>query len=267
MALIASLAVLLGGSGSWRQDNTSQKVRVAEGQYKVYKQTNAGGIGPFAPSVFDFSETWSLWRWPDGTFEVEGTRNYESPSDEPHSDQFTVHLSPDFRIVNLQESRKLRWRPKSGPLDCQFLPTKLACTSDTENPAESAHLDLPLHGAYGFLWPVSAFSLGHITRFVEHTPASVIPVQMVVVDEPSAANPVFASVLEGHLKYVGHERISVADREWQSDKFELTLPLHAPFLVWTSPTGLLLDFAEEDNHGRVREQGMKLVRYQQWLDF
>jgi len=47
----------------------------------------------------------------------------------------------------------------------------------------------------------------------------------------------------------------------------LTVPLHTPFLIWTSPSGLLLDFAEEDNHGRQREQGMKLIRYQQWSDY
>ena len=94
-----------------------------------------------------------------------------------------------------------------------------------------------------------------------------IPVQMLSIDEPGIENPVAASVLNGHLKYLGCESIKIADRKWKADKFELTVPLHTPFLIWTSPSGLLLDFAEEDNHGRQLEQGMKLVRYQQWLDY
>jgi hypothetical protein len=52
-----------------------------------------------------------------------------------------------------------------------------------------------------------------------------------------------------------------------ADKFELTAPQHAPFLIWTSPAGLLLDFSEQDNHGKPKEQGMKLIRYRQWLNF
>lgn len=126
---------------------------------------------------------------------------------------------------------------------------------------------MPLQDAYGFLWPISAFSLSHITRFVSHARATVIPVQMLSLEEPSAEDPVNASVLEGHLAYLGRENITVAGRKWSADKFKLTVPLHTPFLIWTSPAGLLLDFAEEDNHGRVEERGMMLVRYQQWLQY
>jgi hypothetical protein len=257
----------LGSAALSQQEPASQKLRLAEGQYKVYKQTNSGGIGPFAPGVFNFSESWTLWRLHDGSLEVEGKRDYESPSDVPHSNQFTVRLSSDFRVVSLREFRKLRWRPDSGPLGCEFLPGRLLCTSGAGEPARSVRLDLPLKDTYGFLWPVSAFSLSHITRFAGHTHASVIPVQMITVDEPSAEDPVFASVLEGHLTYLGPDSITIAGRKWRADKFELNVPLHAPFLIWTSPAGLLLDFSEEDNHGRVMEQGMKLVHYQQFLDF
>ena len=124
-----------------------------------------------------------------------------------------------------------------------------------------------MQGAYGILWPISTFSLSHITRFIEHTPSSSIPVQMVTVDEPSAEVPVFASVLEGRLTYLGRETTTIAGRQWLADKFELRIALHAPFLIWTSPAGLLLDFAEEDNHGNLRGRGMCLVRYQQWSAF
>ena len=265
--LLVSCGLLLGSVALSRQESTSQKVRMAEGQYTVYKQQNAGGIGPFAPGVFNFTESWTLWRSPDGNLEVEGKRDYESPADEPHSNRFTVRLSSDFRVLSLREFRTLRWRPNSGPLGCDFLPGRLVCSSSATDPTKNVRLDLPLPNTYGFLWPISAFSLSHITRFTGRTPASVISVQMVSVDEPNTENPVFASVLDGHLAYLGHESVTIAHRKWWADKFELRVPLHAPFLIWTSSAGLLLDVAEEDNHGHLREQGMKLVRYQQWLNF
>ncbi|MGA7854244.1 MAG: hypothetical protein WCA15_13035 [Candidatus Acidiferrales bacterium] len=267
LSLLALSLILLGNAGLSGQEAPSQNVRVAGGEYKVYKQTNVGGIGPYSPSVFDFKESWTLWREPHGDLEVVGQRDYASPSDVPHSDKFTVHLSSDFRVISLREFRKLRWSPDSGPLDCQFLTGRLACTSNAADPQKNVTLDLPLQDAYGFLWPISAFSLSHITRFVSHTRGSVIPVQMLSLEETSAEDPVNASVLEGHLAYWGHETITAAGRKWSADKFTLTLPLHAPFLIWTSPAGLLLDFAEEDNHGHLKERGMMLLRYQQWLDY
>ena len=266
IVLLSVLGLLSERAVSGQQEGSSQNVRLAEGQYKVYKQTNVGGIGPFATGVFNFTESWTLSRAPDGTLEVEGKRDYESPSDESHDNKFTVHLSSDFRTLSLREFRKLRWKPDSGPLGCEFFPSRLVCTSGVD-PDKNTLLDLPLKDTYGLLWPISAFSLSHITRFVGRTPMSTIRVQMLSIDEPSMENSFAASVLDGHLKYLGSESITIADRKWKADKFELTVPLHTPFLIWTSPSGLLLDFAEEDNHGRQLEQGMKLVRYQQWLDY
>jgi hypothetical protein len=125
----------------------------------------------------------------------------------------------------LRELRKLRWSPDSGPLDCQFLAAKLSCTSNAVDPQKNVSLELPLKDAYGFLWPISSFSLSRVTRFVAHRPASVIPVQMVSMEEPSAEDPVYASVLEGQLGYLGHENITVAGLRWAADKFKLTVPL------------------------------------------
>lgn len=266
--LFTSIAFLflLGSTALSHQESISQKVRVAEGEYRVYKQSNAGGIGPFAIGVFNFSESWTLSRLADGSLEVEGEREYQSGSDEDHDNRFTVHLSSNFRVTSLQESRTLRWRPNSGPLSCQFFPARLICKSGID-PGQTTLLDLPFNEPYGFLWPISAFSLSHITRFATRTPMSVITVQMLSVDEPSMQNPLSASILNGQLRYLGHESITVADRKWDADRFELSTPLHPPFLIWTSPAGLLLDFAEEDNQGRQREQGMKLVHYRQWADF
>jgi len=61
--------------------------------------------------------------------------------------------------------------------------------------------------------------------------------------------------------------IRVAGRRWQANRFELRVALHAPFMIWSSPRGLLLDFAEEGNNRHITERDMTLVRYQQYADF
>jgi hypothetical protein len=246
---------------------SSERIRVAEGEYEIFKQTNQGGIGPFGSGVYNFHESWTLWRFGDGSLEVIGKRSYESPKDELHDYDFSVRLSSGFRALGVKEFRKLRWRPDSGPLSCDFLPAKLACTSGAKDPGQNVRLDLPMKNPYGFLWPVSAFSLSNITRFADRNPASLLGVQLVMIDEPGPKEPVFASILDGDLKYLGKEDIAIAQHNWHADKFELKLPTLAPFLIWTAPQGLLLGFAFEDPNKPQPEEGLWLVRFRQWKDF
>jgi hypothetical protein len=246
---------------------SSERIRVAEGEYQIFKQTDQGGIGPIRVGVYDFHESWTLWRSADGTLEVSGRRSYKSPKDELHDYGFSVRLSSAFRALGVKEFRKLRWRPDSGPLSCDFLPARLACISGAKDPSQKVRLDLPMKDAYGFLWPISAFSLSNITRFADRNPASLLAVQLVMVDEPSPKEPVFASILDGHLKYLGKEDLAMAQHNWHADKFELKLPTLAPFLIWTAPQGLLLGFAFEDPDQPQPEEGLWLVRFRQWTDF
>jgi hypothetical protein len=254
-------------AGPKAEKQASERVRVAEGEYQVYKSTDEGGIGPFSPSVYSFRESWTLWRLPDASLEVQGERNYESPQYEPHMDAFSAKLSPQFKVLQVTELKKLRWRPDSGPLTCNFLPRKLDCSSGARNPRQNIHLSLPLHAAYGFLWPISAFSLANITRFADRRANSPIVVDMLSVDEPNKNDPMFAMVLEGTLRFLKREQIRVAGQKWPADEFELKVPMQPPFIIWTSAQGLLLDFTEEDNQNRLKEHGMKLVQYKQLANF
>jgi hypothetical protein len=243
---------------------TTAWIRVAEGEYKVLTEN---GIGPFNPAVYGFSESWTLWRLPDGSFEVNGTKSYRSPSDEPHSNEFSVHLSRDFRVLRLKEFRRLRWRSDSGPLSCTFLPGKIACTSNARDVTQNVTLDLPMDNTFGFMWPISAFSLGSITRSASHKPKVLTPVERLRLDEVSRADPIMTTILSGHLRYLGQEGLLLADHKWRADKFELKVPLHAPFLLWTSPEGLLLAFSPETKNKILSGGGMALVRFQQWMEF
>ncbi|MGB6822545.1 MAG: hypothetical protein WBE21_10735 [Candidatus Acidiferrales bacterium] len=248
------------------QDENSQRVRVAAGEYQVLQGANAAGIGSYAPGVYNFRESWTLWRLADGSFDVEGEREYESPKDELHSNRFSVHLSPDFRTLGVKEFRKLRWKPDSGPLSCEFQPTEMICTSSAKDPSQSVDLNVPMKDAYGFLWPISAFSLSNITRRAAKIHDKLTPVQLVTVEEPSPRNPVFVSTLDGNLKYLTEEEITLAGKKWRADKFELKVPLHPAFIIWTSPEGLLLRFAPESKSTQAAE-GLQLVHFQQGANF
>lgn len=262
----ASAAFLGTASAAGKQDK-KQKELVARGEYQVLEDSNDGGIGTYAPSVFDFHESWELWRLPDGTLEADGQRQYESPRYEHHSNRFSVHLTSDFRTLGLIEFRKLLWRPDSGPLTCEFQSTQLLCTSGATDPSQAINLDMPMKDAYGFLWPISAFSLSNITRGVDKAPGKLTPVRLVTVEELSLENPVFISALDGHVTYLGQEDITLIGRTWRADKFELKVPLHPAFTIWTSSEGMLLRFVPESKAQTQPESGLMLVHFEQQSSF
>jgi hypothetical protein len=247
------------------QERDLKRAEVASGEYQVYQGHQQGGIGSYAPEVYNFRESWTMWRLADGSFDVEGERHYESPRGELRSNAFSVHLAPDMRALDVREFRKLRWRPDSGPLSCVFQPDKLQCTSGAKDPSQAINLNLPMKASYGFLWPISAFSLSSITRGASKNAGKITPVQLVTVEEISKDDPVFVSILDGNLKYLGEEEISLAGKQWRADQFELKVPLHPPFVIWTSPEGLLLGFAPEGRS--LAEAGLRLVRFQQLANF
>jgi len=249
------------------QNATPQRVRIAEGEYRIYRLTDDTGIGPFDPAIHDFAESWTLWRMPDGSLEVEGNRTYDAPEYEHHKDGFKVRLTPKFTVSQITEYKKLRWRPDSGPLSCDFLPKALDCNSGARDPKQEVRLRLPIGSPYGFLWPISAFSMSNITRFVERKLGSAVPVSMLMIDEPGPDDPVMASVLEGKLRYLGQEQTTIAGKTWLADRFELKVALNPGYMIWTSPQGLLLDMTLEDTKSRLTEHGMKLASYKQYADF
>ncbi len=86
--MLAAQAVAVPNS----PETTANRVRLAEGEYKVLTEE---GIGPFLPAVYGFSESWTLWRLADATLEVNGTRSYRSP----HTNLIAFTLSPTFRPI------------------------------------------------------------------------------------------------------------------------------------------------------------------------
>ncbi|MGP0018300.1 MAG: hypothetical protein ACLPHP_07005 [Candidatus Sulfotelmatobacter sp.] len=128
-------------------------------------------------------------------------------------------------------------------------------------------LDVPVDEPAGLMWPISAFSLSSITRSASHDRKTMTPVELVMLEEGSREDPIFTTTLSGHLKYLGQEKLLLAGREWHADKFELKVATHPPFLVWTSPEGLLLAFTPENENKTIAGDGIVLVSFQQSKEF
>jgi hypothetical protein len=243
------------------------RTKIAEGEYSIIEEANEGAVGPLGEEIYDFHETWTLWRVAKGQYEVEGVRRFEFPRDWFHADRFLVQLSRDRTVIRMTEFGKLRWRPDSGPLSCEFLPTELHCSSGGKDPKNRIEIHTAVQKPYGLLWPVSAFSLSGITREAERDPSVQTQVQLVSIQQPSADNPVSVLVFGGYLQYLGEESIQLAGQNWPAHKFLLKVALHPKFLIWTSQDGLLLAVAVEHSHPNWPQEGMRLMHFQKWTDF
>lgn len=249
------------------QQQAGERVKIAEGEYAIYERDMSGAMGPLAEEIYNFHESWTLWRAEKGQFQVEGVRNFESPKDERHSNRFAAELTRDLTVIRVKEFAKLRWVADSGPLSCEFLPKQLDCSSGGSDPKREIKLRTPLEKPYGLLWPISPFSFGSITRQVERDPKRSTQVDLVRIEQPGMANPVRATILEGPLQYLGEEDIESAGRKWKAHKFSLKVPLHPQYLIWTSRKGLLLALAIEHAHKDWPEEGLKLARFESSTEF
>lgn len=248
-------------SATFRQQDSDQ-TKVAAGEYVIYEQSNQGAIGPFPEQIYNFDETWTLSRVGDDGYKVEGVRKFESPKHESNSDRFVVRLSRGFTITRAQEFTKLKWVEDSGPLTCDFLPLELNCSSGISRSEHLISLHIPMKHPYGLLWPVSPFSLSGITRQVERNLAQPTEVDLVSILQPSRANPVAPTILEGPIQYMGEDNVKAAGRDWHAFKFSLRVPMHPRCLIWTSQKGLLLGFVMEHPHKNWQSEGLRLARFQ-----
>lgn len=247
---------------------TEQKTRtkIAEGEYAVSQEANGGAVGPFGEEVYNFHETWVLWREGDGRYEVEGERQFEAPEGRPRSDRFVAELSRDLTVTRVTEFAQLRWRRDSGPLTCDFLRSELRCSSNAKDQAQAIELGIPMQHAFGLFWPISAFSLSGLTREAERDPRRATRIQLISIRQPSAEMPVMPMILDGDLRYVGEENIEVAGMLRPAFKFSIKASLSPEIVVWTTKNGLLLAVTVEHGDKNWPEQAMKLIHLQEWQD-
>jgi hypothetical protein len=251
------------GSGT-RPDQKAARTKIAAGEYADVEEGNSGAVGPFGEEVYNFGETWTLWRAAKDQYEIEGERRYESPRDLQQTGQFRATLSRDFTLLHITELARLRWRPDAGPLVCDFRPRELFCSASAREPIE---LRVPMQYPYAVLWPISPFSLGGLTREAERYPNRVAPVQFVVIEQPSSEAPLRTTILGGEMRYLGQEKLVTAGQTWPAFKFSFTAATRAPFLIWTSTKGLLLAVTVEHEHKNWPQEGIRLVRIEKSEDF
>ena len=273
---VASLsAACLGGVADWglarpaqeKSVASTQRAKVAQGEYVVFERENGGAVGPFGEEVYNFHETWTLWRSANGSYEVEGERRFESPKDALHTNRFAAQLSRDLTLTRVTEFARLKWRSDSGPLSCEFLRTELDCSSNARDGKKDVDLKIPMKQPFGLFWPISAFSLSGITREAERDPNQPTRVQLVSIEQPSAEIPVSPTIQEGELRYLGAENIDIAGHTHRAFKFSIKIALFPELIASTSPRGLLLAVAIRHEGKDFPEESMKLVQLQEWAGF
>lgn len=235
---------------------------IAEGEYAIFKEY--GGLGPGDAQIFNFHEDWHLSQTADGKYEVQGTRSFESPKDFPWVIGFLVRLSPQLQLLEAQEETSLLWVPHSAPLTCVFLPEQLQCSTSGKDPRENPDISLSMDKPYAFSWPVSVFSLAALTRRSEHQPGVLMDVQFVDIEQPSNDLPILPFITNGTLRFMGPDKVVVAGKTWDSDRFELQAflpPLPRKSLLWISKGGLLLVLEAEDEIGPKTR--LELSRFRQ----
>jgi len=245
----------------------SERMKVAEGEYVVLEGANGGAVGPFGEEIYNFHETWTLWRTAKGGYEVEGERRFESPKDITRSARFQAELSRDLTLIGLTEFSRLRWRRDSGPLTCKFLPKEFDCSSNAKDRQNDIDLKIPMEHPFGLFWPISALSLSGITREAERDAHQTTPIQLVSIEQPSADIPVNPIIREGELRYLGDENIDIAGQSHRAFKFSIKVALSPELVVWTSPKGVLLKVGIQHEGKDWPEESMKLVRFQEWEGF
>ena len=245
----------------------ADRTKIAEGEYEIYEEANGGAVGPAGTEVYDFHESWTLWRGGTGNYEVEGERTFESPRDMKHANRFLIQLSRDLTPLRMTEFAKLAWRRDSEPTVCEFLSKEIHCFSGAPTTTQAINLYIPMKSPYGFLWPISPFSLSGLTRQGERDLDHPTMIQLLSVEEPSPNNPIYPVVRSGRLQYVGVEEVAIANQNWRAYKFTLKVPSYPTFWVWTSTEGLLLAVKTEHADPHWPAEGMKLMRFHKWADF
>ena len=217
----------------------NHRIKVAEGEYAIARIGDLG-IQPPGTEEFEFGETWTLWTTGDGEFEVQGEWRFESPEMLPNRIPFMLRLGRDLHPVSIKEFVRLEWQNDSGPLSCALSPTELYCESGAKDPKHMIVERLPMTRPYGFLWPISPFSLGSIAQTAVQHPGADVEITAVVAEEPSAANPVCFVSHIASVRYLGQEAIVVDGQTILANKTSLDPSPYPKLILWTDPRGLLL---------------------------
>lgn len=236
----AQLEIGTKGIGSEKISHpANRRIKVAEGEYAIARIGDLG-IQPPGTEEFEFGETWTLWTTGDDEFEVRGEWRFETAEALPNRIPFMLRLGHGLRPQSLKEFVRLEWQNDSGPLSCTLSPTELYCESGAKDPKHMIVERVPMTRPYGFLWPISPFSLGSIAQTAVQHPDTDVEITAVVAEEPSPANPVCFVSHIASVRYLGQEAIVVDGQTILANKTSLDPSPYPKLTLWTDPRGLLL---------------------------
>jgi hypothetical protein len=223
------------------------RTEVAEGEYALLQQPSGD---EHDSDVVSFREDWVLWRTPEGRFELEGSRHYESGTGVSHDANLSMRLSRYFQVLEAQYSPAFGGNVDPAEPACHFLPTEVRCMR-ADKVATGTHAPVEIGKPYAVTWPISPFTLAGLTRACPRAPGQTVNVQLIDVQQAGSAS-LHPLVSGGKLTYVGQERVLAAGQRWQADRYELvnsSLFFAPRMLIWTSAQGLLLAAETERDSG------------------
>jgi|SRR6185437_161578 len=259
--IMITLLVLLGATS---EGETSARTKVAEGEYAISSPEDLG-VGPLETEVFHFHETWELWWSADGFYQLEGSRTFESPKDEPREEDFQAILSSKFELQEIVLRSHLRFVRDSGPfLTCTGNASEFVCDSGGKDPVHTRHIRLDESGPYAIIWPISVFSMGHVAFLASEQEVKPLKIGLIQIKEINPVLPIMTIQSSGTIQYLGRSQVAyaISGTSWLPRVFRLASETTRNLYIWTSTEGIVLAIQSQSP-----EVTIQLIRFTQFAPF
>lgn len=245
LVLVQLLVVVVPLLGS----ELGEKVKVAEGEYSMKFTADYGSL--------ERREVWTLWKAPDGNYEVQSTIHTGERPQLMVVSEFTATLSWELHPLGFREKQTMPGSEEWRVVECEFGQEECRCrVKETEREKEDT---VALESPYDLFLPYPWFLSSMVARVTTSKQAARLNAAVMFMDD----DPPELAAIQGEVRYLGEEALVVAGGEFLTQRFELRPQPDVVLLVWRSPEGIMV--AMQD--GKRPEQRMELVRYEKYVDF
>jgi hypothetical protein len=251
-----------------RQANPGLK-QVAEGKYLISDEDAA-------PQSTSPSDTWTLWKSPNGEFEVNGTL-VSSDESIPYWINLTSRMRPTaFKV----------FRPDKTSVGCQRTPSKLLCQQIDGEGRVLRTVDDDMSDPAEIFTPITFFWAG-LTRNAEFPGGKAAHFTLVAEGEETMTFPVSYNPVGASLRLLRRGKYPVLQGEMDAAKFQLAYqdpslrpstpppgsgntpgseppqPYAPMFDMWVSSNGILLSASPPG----TQVEYVRLVQFKKLADF
>ena len=251
-----------------------QREKVAEGEYWEWQD----GL-----PVKNTTQSWMIWRTREG-FEIEsklppnrgdammgmmGSALYKNMAPELREELehattttgFDLGTNPNLGIVKMQlNGLKLRDAKPVEVADCNRNGDEISC----KGPGGTARVKNAAQSYLIYSYPSPLFFVPVIKQ-AKPGPDQAVPVKLAMLTQ--VKNKLQLTEVNGQLRGKGPDRLSVGERVFDADKFELMLetkPVPRVITLWTSKQGIV--FAIEDSEFAAGHW-ILLTQFKRYTDF